>query len=244
MKEYARCFLVLLTIIFISSCADSRKYKLPPVTEGWHKSSAVKTGYIVQPEDTLYSIAWAFGVDYRYLATINNLKSPYALRRGQRLRIAASGSSTKNIKKHKERKVELTHGVVVNTVDARPLKGWFWPSSGKVMATFSNKMGGNKGVDISGRYGQPVLASNGGKVVYSGNGIRSYGKLIIIKHNDDYLSAYAYNRQMLVEEGQDIKAGQKIAEMGYDNDERACLHFEIRRFGKPVNPLLYLPRKR
>jgi lipoprotein NlpD len=104
-------------------------------------------------------------------------------------------------------------------------------------------MGGNKGVDISGRYGQPVLASNRGKVVYSGNGIRSYGKLIIIKHNDDYLSAYAYNRQMLVEEGQEIKAGQKIAEMGYDNDGRACLHFEIRRFGKPVNPQLYLPRK-
>ncbi|MBU0744735.1 MAG: peptidoglycan DD-metalloendopeptidase family protein [Gammaproteobacteria bacterium] len=237
MKWHAQYLSALLLIILFSGCAKPRHIKLPPVTEGWHKSSAVKNAYIVQPKDTLYSIAWAFGVDYRYLATINNIKPPYALRRGQRLHIASSVKPRK--KKQARAKIEFVRDVT----NIKPIKGWSWPTVGKVISNFNNKNGGNKGIDIMGRFGQPILASNQGEVVYSGVGIRSYGKLIIIKHNDDYLSAYAYNKQMLVAEGQKIKVGQKIATMGYDNDERPCLHFEVRRFGKPVNPLLYLPRK-
>src|SRR3989304_8414492 len=96
MKQLARCICVLFLVIFIPGCVKQRLVKLPPVTEGWRKSSSIKNGYIVQKKDTLYSIAWAFGVDYRYLATINNLTSPYALRSGQHLRIAASSGGVKS----------------------------------------------------------------------------------------------------------------------------------------------------
>ncbi|MDR1057342.1 MAG: peptidoglycan DD-metalloendopeptidase family protein [Coxiellaceae bacterium] len=228
MKQFTKCFLGLLLIIFTSNCAKPRLVKLPPVIEGWHKSSALKNAYIVQKMNTLYSIAWSFGVDYRHLATINKLKAPYQLHPGQHLYIASSSESIKYRPK---------------SVNNKSLAKWFWPATGRIIATFSDKMGGNKGIDINGIYGQPIFASNSGRVVYSGTGIRSYGKLIIIKHNDDYLSAYAYNKKMLVEEGQEIKAHQKIAEMGYDNERHACLHFEIRLFGKPVNPLFYLPKQ-
>ncbi|HEX6827833.1 MAG TPA: peptidoglycan DD-metalloendopeptidase family protein, partial [Burkholderiales bacterium] len=113
-----------------------------------------------------------------------------------------------------------------------------WPTQGKVLTPFSE---GTKGVDIAGRAGQPVLASAAGKVVYSGSGLRGYGKLIIIKHNKTYLSAYAHNDQLLVKEGQTVTRGQKIAEMGSTDADRVKLHFEIRRYGKPVDPLKHLP---
>lgn len=116
---------------------------------------------------------------------------------------------------------------------------WAWPSSGKVIAPFSEP--GNKGVDIAGKLGQPVLASADGKVVYSGSGLRGYGKLIIIKHNKTYLSAYAHNSRLLVKEGQSVTKGQKIGEMGNSDTDQIKLHFEIRRLGKPVDPLKYLP---
>lgn len=115
---------------------------------------------------------------------------------------------------------------------------WSWPASGKVLAGYSDK---SKGVDIAGKAGQPVLASAPGKVVYSGSGLRGYGKLIIIKHNTTFLSAYAHNSQLLVKEGQTVAKGQKIAEMGNTDTDQIKLHFEIRRFGKPVDPLRYLP---
>lgn len=116
---------------------------------------------------------------------------------------------------------------------------WAWPSSGKVVAPFSEP--GNKGVDIAGKLGQPVLASADGKVVYSGSGLRGYGKLIIIKHNKTYLSAYAHNNRLLVKEGQSVAKGQKIGEMGNSDADQIKLHFEIRRLGKPVDPLKFLP---
>lgn len=116
---------------------------------------------------------------------------------------------------------------------------WGWPARGKLLAGFSE--GANKGVDISGKAGDPVIASASGKVVYSGTGLRGYGKLIIIKHNATYLSAYAHNSQMLVKEGQAVLKGQKIGEVGNTDADQPMLHFEIRRQGKPVDPLKYLP---
>ena len=116
---------------------------------------------------------------------------------------------------------------------------WSWPSSGKVVAPFSESS--NKGLDIGGKIGDPVYASASGRVVYSGTGLRGYGKLIIIKHNQTYLSAYAHNSNLLVKEGQNVKKGQKIAEVGSTDSDRAKLHFEIRRLGKPVDPLKFLP---
>jgi lipoprotein NlpD len=116
---------------------------------------------------------------------------------------------------------------------------WAWPAQGKVVGEF-NESASLKGVDIAGKSGQAVNAAAAGKVVYSGSGLRGYGKLVIVKHNKTYLSAYAHNSQILVKEGQSVTRGQKIAEMGDSDADRVKLHFEIRRFGKPVDPLKYL----
>ncbi len=230
--------LTLLIVIFLGGCVQ-QPYKFPPVTEGWHRLAAAKNAYIVQKQDTLYSIAWAFDVDYHHLAAINNLSPPYKLHHGQRLYLASSAKPGKYYVQSKT-KVKFGHDVIVTPT--KPLLGWVWPTAGKIISTFNNKLGGNKGVNIAGKQNQAVLACNSGVVVYSGTGIRSYGKLLIIKHNEEYLSAYAHNQEMLVTEGKMVTTGQKIATMGRDNDGRVALHFEIRRFGKPIDPLLYLPK--
>jgi lipoprotein NlpD len=118
---------------------------------------------------------------------------------------------------------------------------WSWPTGGRVVGDFNGA--GNKGVDIGGRVGDAVFASAAGRVVYSGEGIPAYGKLVIIRHNGTYLSAYAHNSQILVKEGQSVSRGQKIAELGATGTGTAKLHFEIRRLGKPVDPLQYLPSR-
>lgn len=120
---------------------------------------------------------------------------------------------------------------------------WRWPAEGKVIEFFSDVQGQNKGVDIAGSHGQPVFATAAGKVVYSGNALRGYGNLIIIKHNDDYLSAYAHNDAILVRDQQEVQAGQKIATMGSTGTSSVRLHFEIRYKGKSVNPLRYISQQ-
>lgn len=228
-------FLLALTLVVISGCITKpQPVALPPVTEGWRKVSAIRNAYIVQPQDTIYSVAWAFGIDYRDLAIKNNLGPPYNIHPGQSLRITLEDGM---LAVGKNRNGELTIS------DIKSLKGWVWPSSGKIISTFSNKPDGNNGIDIAGRYGQNVVASNRGQVVYSGIGIRSYGKLIIIKHSDDYLTAYAYNKNVLVAEGERVRVGQKIATMGKNDEGKAVLHFEIRRLGERVDPLIYLPKR-
>lgn len=127
--------------------------------------------------------------------------------------------------------------------NSAPVSSWKWPTDGKIIDNFSSSEGGNKGVDISGSRGQPIVATADGRVVYAGNALRGYGNLIIIKHNDDYLSAYAHNDTMLVREQQEVKAGQKIATMGSTGTSSVRLHFEIRYKGKSVNPLRYLPQR-
>jgi len=118
---------------------------------------------------------------------------------------------------------------------------WAWPSSGKVLAPYSES--GNKGLDIGGKPGDPVLAAGEGKVVYAGSGLRGYGELVIVKHNTTFLSAYAHNRKILVKEGQQVARGQKIAEMGNTDSDTVKLHFEIRKQGKPTDPMQFLPKK-
>ena len=118
---------------------------------------------------------------------------------------------------------------------------WAWPANGKIIGTFSE--GGGKGVDIAGRTGDAVNAAGEGKVVYTGTGLRGYGNLVIIKHNNTYLSAYAHNQKILVKEGASVSKGQKIAEMGNSDADQVKLHFEIRRQNKPVDPLKYLPQR-
>lgn len=130
----------------------------------------------------------------------------------------------------------------VNPIEAKNSSGinWGWPTDGQIMSGFSQK---SKGVGISGQVRQPVLASASGMVVYSGSGLRGYGNLVIIKHNDTYLSAYGHNSKVFVHEGEKVSKGQKIAEMGNAEDGEVKLHFEIRERGKPVDPLNFLPRR-
>ncbi|MGF1693609.1 murein hydrolase activator NlpD [Photobacterium kagoshimensis] len=138
----------------------------------------------------------------------------------------------------KSNKVVTKSASATNKVDR-----WIWPTQGRLIAGFSNSENGNKGLDIAGQRGQAVKASAAGHVVYAGNALRGYGNLVIIKHSDDYLSAYAHNDKLLVKEKQAVKAGQKIASMGSSGAKSVRLHFEIRYKGKSVNPMRYLPKQ-
>lgn len=127
-----------------------------------------------------------------------------------------------------------------NVVEQKPV--WMWPSKGKVLSTFMFNNDNRKGIDIDGLEGAPVLAASDGEVVYSGNSLKEYGNLIIIKHKNNYLSAYAHNRRNMVKEGDRVVIGQRIAEMGRTGTNKVKLHFEIRQDGKPVDPQRVLPR--
>lgn len=201
-----------------------------PVTQGQYR---------VQRGDTLYSIATRHGWDWKALATYNRIAPPYTLRVGQVIRF---GSSTNSAAARPAAPL-ATPASAGQPGQAASAAGWVWPASGQLIALFSSSSSLNKGIDIAGDLGQPVLAASAGSVVYAGSGLRGYGELVIIKHNDTYVSAYGHNRRLLVREGQQVKAGQAIAEMGSTGTDRVKLHFEIRRQGKPVDPLQYLPRR-
>ncbi len=222
--------------------------------------------YTVVQGDTLFSIAWRSDTDYRMLAERNNLEPPFIIHPGQRLsllsnvndRKVASGGVLIGHKLDKENSLlengYKKRGVDKKTIQERSGKNelnkvnlyWVWPANGKVISQFQSsgvhqKAGVNKGLNIAGHAGQPVYAAANGKVVYSGQGLRGYGKLIIVKHNDQLLSAYGHNRDVLVTEGDFVKAGEQIAEIGSTGTVSNQLHFEIRERGNPVDPLLYLP---
>lgn len=225
MKPFSR-LLFYLPLFILSSC--SSESILVPVEERSHASEAINQ-YRVATGDTLYSIAWAYNIDYRQLAELNGLAPPYKVHLGQVLTIEPN-------QKNKKAVVKKYPPVISQKV----IRNWQWPAQGKVIKTFSSKPLGNKGVDIAGAWQRPIYASAAGEVVYSGNGIRGYGNLLIIKHNDNYLSAYAFNWRNLVKEGDTVKKGQEIATMGRNADGQTLLHFEIRYNGKPMNPLNYL----
>ncbi len=277
----------------------------------------------VERGETLYSIGWVYGYDYRQLARWNNIQSPYTLSPGQRIRvappsgknispsqeyrtasarkkpnsawrktpapvieaggtdIAIMGKTISNVSKE-QRTVVLDKSDVVRTSEtekhdvqsvvaaaktavtkvfnqtgitsSKPLTGkpnWRWPTKQRrILRTFLADNPARQGLDIAGEKGSPVLAAATGRVVYAGSGLVRYGRLIIIKHSERYLSAYAHNQKLRVKEGDVVKTGQRIADMGrtgnlgdnFINDNRAKLHFEIRQNGRPVDPLRYLPK--
>jgi len=217
--------------------------------------------HIVEPGETLYSIGWLYGYDYRQVAQWNNVEKPYLIARGQRLRVAPTEQEKKslntlstNAKSVNIATKDLNQAVVgsnqkqgathTNNKQNKTIN-WSWPTrGGKIIHSFDYSDPTRKGLDLSGKAGQPVYSASSGMVVYSGNGIRRYGKLIIVKHNETYLSAYAHNRRLLVKEGDVLRTRQQIAEMGSSGANRTKLHFEIRRNGKPVDPLRYLPKKK
>lgn len=224
--------------------------------EGVTVSDGAVTYYVVDQGDTLYSIAFQVGRDYRELARWNGIGWPYRIYPDQRLRITPPAvaarprrSPTAAVKTHKQTTsrprvatrrapaVAKVHGVAPGPIT------WQWPTQGAIIKTFSRSDPGRKGLDIAGRQGQPVRVAAPGRVVYSGSGLRGYGQLIIVKHNSVYLSAYGHNRRLLVKEGESLRAGQTIAEMGDTDASRPMLHFEIRRNGEPVDPQRLLPKR-
>ena len=213
--------------------------------------------YVIAQGDTLYSIAWRYNYDYKELANWNNIDPPYIINLGKSIcfkpirnkQVKELKSQSNDVKFSKKTNVNDKPEVQTKTVvrEKKPSKNlppgtikWFWPTKGKIVRL--NSPTSKKGLDISGTHGQPVNAAAEGEVVYSGSGLVGYGKLIIIKHNDKFLSAYAYNSEILVREGDAVKAGQEISKMGQDHVGRKILHFEIRQNGKPVNPLKHLPK--
>lgn len=248
---------LILILLFMSLTACGGGQAVAPVGSYGAKSkpTVVKKTYAKPPAiykvkkgDTLYSISWRYGLDYKTLASINNIRSPYNIAIGQKLRFKSSRKPTAVKAKPTQRTSSTTTKKVVtkkSTIKSPSNKKltWRWPTKGKVISTYSKSAAGRKGVDISGRSGQNVVAAAGGKVVYSGDGLPRYGNLLIIKHNDVYLSAYAHNKKLLVKEGQFVKGGQKIATLGRTGTQKEQLHFEIRRNGKPVDPMRFLPKR-
>ena len=224
--------------------------KQPPGFE-----NAGKPGYYtVKPGDTLIRIGLDTGQNFRDIVRWNSLENPNLIEVGQVLRVVPPTSDNPLVVTR-----PVTSGNVGTTTAAAPTRpasaaasspqpatteddiAWIWPAQGKLIAGFDEVK--NKGYDIDGKAGDPIIAAGDGRVVYAGAGLRGYGNLIILKHNNTFLTAYAHNQTLLVKEDQSVKKGQKIAEMGNSDADRVKLHFEIRRQGKPVDPAKYLPAK-
>jgi lipoprotein NlpD len=301
---------LLAPIVALTACAtqptaptDSHTVESAGTTERSKPPVSEQSLSLRQPEsptrtvvhgDTLYSIAWEAGRDYRELAKWNHIPPPYTIKPGQELRVmppaiektptapasakpavakdkpakktaskpAASGASkpasvvpTPIVPKPVTAKVDTgkpksdtrakTKTETVKSSDkvkAGASGSWSWPADGQILKRYSDG-DASKGLDIGGTRGQPVRAAAGGRVVYQGSGLRGYGQLIIIKHSDEFLSAYAHNDRIYVKEGDVVKRGQKIADMGSTGTDRVKLHFEIRRQGVPTDPLKYLPTR-
>lgn len=211
--------------------------------------------YTVKPGDTLLRIALENGQTFRDLANWNQLENPNRIEVGQVLRVIPPLESEVVVKPVPKAVVAASPvsapvAAVQPGPTATPEPGsvseavatnWIWPASGPVLAGFDEVK--NKGVDLGGKAGDPVLAVADGRVVYVGAGLRGYGNLIILKHDNVYLTAYAHNKTLLVKEDQSVLKGQKIAEMGSSDADRVKLHFEVRRQGKPVDPVKYLPAR-
>ena len=254
-----RIFLVLSGIVMLGTLIGCSHQTVVPVSDLTSpiKKSAAR---IVRDGDTLYMIAWEVGIDYRLIAKWNGLRSPYLLEEGQRIRLTAprkaianQGYSDRSLVSDQPNEIlNLAEGkakliqesksdrLMVSKQENKLSFSWLWPSDGKVITKFSVVKGQN-GIDIGFDEGSPVLAAASGKVVYAGAGLRGYGKLLIIQHDEIYLSAYAHNRRLLVQEGIFVQKGKLIAEMGETDAKSPRLHFEIRKNGEPVDPLNYLP---
>lgn len=303
---------LLLQIVALTACAtqpaaptDGRTVESPGTTDRNKPSVSEQSLPLRQPEspirtvvhgDTLYSIAWETGRDYRELAKWNHIPPPYTIKPGQELRVlppavektptapvpakpavtkdkpakksaskpTASGASkpasvavvpTPTVPKPVTAKVDTSKSKsdtraktkadtvkFSDKVKAGASGSWSWPADGQILKRYSDG-DASKGLDIGGTRGQPVRAAAGGRVVYQGSGLRGYGQLIIIKHSDEFLSAYAHNDRIYVKEGDVVKRGQKIADMGSTGTDLVKLHFEIRRQGVPTDPLKYLPAR-
>lgn len=226
-------------LLLVLTACGGREDLAPVVELNWRAANAHATRHVVMRGETLYAIAFRYDRDYRELAAANHLYSPYSLRIGQVIYLQPNRRVTTVTPKARyaphQYKQQPAYTRPVFTGSGR----WVWPAHGRVVANFVPGQG-KKGLDIAGKKGDKIFAASAGTVAYAGSGLAGYGNLIIIKHNNQYLTAYGNNARNLVSEGQTIKAGQVIAEMGVVNRQFFGVHFEIRKFGTPVNPLNYL----
>ena len=263
-----QCIVMVFAVCSLLACSGHTVYA--PVSEVSTIEPIPKNGlHRVTTGETFYSVAWRYGLDYRDLAKRNYLTPPYSIHSGQIIYLKGLAPHTQQAAETKEAAPRFVPVLVPTPAPSAPVvvhnksqtasaiapthtarqpvlsereptqavTYWYWPARGSVIGVFSPS---NKGINIAGRNGDPVFATAAGKVVYSGNGLRGYGNLIIIKHNRVFLTAYAHNSVVSVQEGEWVKAGQKIAEIGNTGTQRTMLHFEIRRSGQPINPLVYL----
>ena len=222
---------VLLAVLLLTACGSATRRDHSPDT------------HIVRSGETLFTIAWRYGRDYRDLARWNRLGDGSLIYPGQVIQLDPPGGVRAAAPRQQASRPAPQRAEPLPSIPAEPPPPWGWPTSGKVVVQFGARPGSGTGVLIDGREGQPIEAAAAGRVVYSGGGLIGYGQLIIIKHNDTYLSAYGHNASLLVREGEAIRKGQRIATMGEGPGREPRLHFEIRRNGKPVDPRQYLPAR-
>ena len=223
----SRLATLLIVLVLLAACSSSR----------WQDE---RDTHIVRRGETLFSISWRYGKDPTDLARWNRLGDGSLIYPGQVIRLTPSAhggprSATRRASKTTPAPKSLP------TIPAEPSPAWAWPTDGRIDIRFGAKPGSGTGVLMNGRTGQAIRASAAGRVVYAGDGLIGYGKLIILKHNNTYLSAYGYNASLLVKEGEQIAKGQRIATMGEGPERKPRLHFEIRRNGQPINPEPRLP---
>jgi lipoprotein NlpD len=254
---------VVLSTLTLTSCAAT----YAPVVDKYgvesNRAQVTRGVHVVRPGETLYSISWRYGWDFKTLAAANRIAAPYTIYPGQNIRLDRGGANVSSTSRSStapsspSAKPQPTSKPVSKpapTVAAAPPKKtpppsqsgpikWHWPASGNVISQYSKTTVGQHGISIDGHAGDPVRAAANGVVVYRGDGLTGYGNLLIIKHSERWLSAYAHNQQMLVKEGQTVNAGERIATMGASGTFRTQLHFEVRRDGTPIDPMTVLPRK-
>jgi lipoprotein NlpD len=250
---------MLLPALVLLGCAG---HAPAPIEErGARGSSAGPRSYRVVRGDTMYSIAFRYGLDYRRLAAANGVAAPYTIYPGQTLSLAEAAVPSPTTKAGTKappvappppaprRESAQAAAAGTGSTTARPAQAagnapvsrWSWPGSGRVTRGFDASR--HKGIDLAGERGAPVRAAAAGRVVYAGSGIAGYGLLLIIRHNDEYLSAYGHNDVLLVAEGDRVTAAQVVSRMGSSGTDTVKLHFELRRHGRPVDPLRLLPSR-
>lgn len=252
----------LIHILFaccLISCSSG--YRAPVEDRNASPKAPAPGVYYVRGGDTLYSISWRYGLDFRSVARTNGVASPYTIFPGQKLYLKSKPPAKvkASTSKYSQSKTSSSKSTAYKPPPSTPIQKpvavskpkaetaspgakvskWRWPTKGKVTRGYSSTV--HKGIDISGKRGDSIYAVAAGRVVYAGTGIVGYGELLIVKHNDIYLSAYGHNQRLLVSEGAQVGAGQKIAEKGSSGTDSVKLHFEIRKEGKPVDPQKLLP---
>lgn len=264
--------LLLLPLLWLAGCGNSGYAPVIDRYDSAGRPVATASGrgvHVVARGDTLYSIAWRHGKDFRQLAAANNISPPYTIYPGQQIRLdgtapaaaasrpaasrpattgapAPAASSVPTAPRPTAPAAASRPPAAAPTPAPRPASGvvaWQWPADGQLISRFVANSLSAKGIIIGGNEGDPVRAAAAGVVVYRGSGLTGYGNLLIIKHDERWLSAYAHNERMLVSEGATVTAGQRIATMGDSGTFRTQLHFEIRRDGTPVDPVTLLPRR-